>query len=297
MTQASFRTGYVALVGPPNVGKSTLHNRLLGEKLSIVTKRPQTTRHRILGILNQPSAQIIFLDTPGIHDSKKLLNQTIVEAALAALSEADVVVQMLFANRRLSPEEEKLSAEIRAQGKIYLVAINQVDQVAKENLLPLMQKIQNDWQPQAILPLSAKTGEGCEALLELLSKELPEGEPLYDREQYTEHPVRFLCEEIVREKAMGLLHQEIPYGLATQVEKYDEQEKKVHIHMSVIVERDNHKGMVLGAKGRMIKQIGTLARQEIEAMIERKVFLELFVKVVPGWTKEERRLREFGIKR
>lgn len=297
MTQKEFRTGYVALVGLPNVGKSTLLNRLLGEKLSIVTKRPQTTRHRILGILNQSHAQIIFLDTPGIHDSKKLLNQTMVEAALTALHEADVVVHLVFPEFGLSEEDEQLSQEIKKQGKGYLVAINQVDRIHKETLLPLIKKISETWQPEAIFPLSAKTGEGCESLLQALAKYLPVSEALYDRELYTEHPVRFLCEEVVREKATDLLHQEIPYGLTTQVEKFSEEEKRVHIHMQLIVERENHKAMVIGAKGQMIKKIGTLARQEIEALLGKKVFLELFVKVVPGWTKDEKRLREFGIKR
>lgn len=290
-----FHSGYVALLGVPNVGKSTLLNQLLGEKLSIVTPKPQTTRHRILGILNRPKSQILFLDTPGIHDPKKLLNVRMVEAALSALQDADVLCHMIFPTQVLKDEDQELALKIRETGKPYLVLINQVDTVAKDSLLPLIGKIQQHWSPNEIIPLSARTGEGCEVLPTLFESLLPEGPAYYPTDQLTERDMRFLSEEIVREKAMTYLHQEIPYGLTVQVETFEEEDKIAKIHMAIIVERENHKGMVIGAGGKMIKRIGTEARRDLEKWLDKKVRLELFVKVVEGWSKDPKRLKEFGI--
>jgi GTP-binding protein Era len=290
-----FRSGYVAILGVPNVGKSTLLNQLLGEKLSIVTPKPQTTRHRILGILNRPHSQILFLDTPGIHDPKKLLNEKMVEAALSSLQDADVICHMIFPQSHLKEEDQELAQKIRETGKPYLLLINQVDTITKEGLLPLIGKLQQHWGPKEIIPISAKTGEGCDVLPKLIESLLPEGPAYYPTDQLTERDMRFLSEEIVREKAMTFLHQEIPYGLTTHVETFEEQDKLAKIHMAIIVERENHKGMVIGAGGRMIKRIGTLARQDLEKWLGKKVHLELFVKVVEGWSKDPRRLKEYGI--
>jgi GTP-binding protein Era len=290
-----FRSGYVAILGIPNVGKSTLLNQLLGEKLSIVTPKPQTTRHRILGILNRPQSQILFLDTPGIHDPKKLLNERMVEAALTTLKDADVICHMILPSPLLNEDDQRLSQKIRETGKPYLVLINQVETVAKDTLLPLIGKIQQHWAPKEIIPLSALTGEGCEVLPGLIESLLPEGPAYYPTDQLTERNMRFLSEEIVREKAMTYLHQEIPYGLTTQVETFSEEEKITKIHMAIIVERENHKGMVIGAGGQMIKRIGTEARRDLEKWLDKKVHLELFVKVVEGWTKDPKKLEEFGL--
>lgn len=290
-----FRSGYVALVGAPNVGKSTLLNRLLGEKLSIVTPKPQTTRHRILGILNRPGAQILFLDTPGIHPAGKPLNVKMVETALTTLQDADVVCQMIFPTGSVQQEDEKISQKIRDTQKPHLVLINRVDTVAKATLLPLIEQIHRAWNPREIIPISALTGEGCERLPAILEKLLPEGPAYYPTDQLTERNLRFFAGEIVREKAMALLHQEIPYGLTTRVEKFEEKEKLCKIHVDIIVDRQNHKAMVVGAGGQMIKNIGRQARQDLERLLGKKVYLELFVKVVEGWSRDPKKIKEYGI--
>ncbi|HKY64111.1 MAG TPA: GTPase Era [bacterium] len=290
-----FHSGYIAIVGVPNVGKSTLLNALLGEKLSIVTDKPQTTRHRILGILNRPKAQLLFLDTPGIHSSAKLLNETIVDTALQAMGDADVVLHLVNPKPELNEADQKIAARAKDLGKPHLVVINKVDRVAKEALLPLIQKIQEEWSPQEIIPVSALQRDGLEIVVKAIVARLPEGPAYYPTDIYTEHDLRFLSAEIVREKAMDLLHQELPYSLATQTEAFDESGKIPHINVALIVEKDSQKGIVIGAKGAMIKRIGELARPDIEAMVGKKVFLELFVKVVDDWTKSQHRLRELGI--
>lgn len=290
-----FHSGYIAIVGIPNVGKSTLLNALLGEKLSIVTDKPQTTRHRILGILNRPKAQLLFLDTPGIHSSAKLLNETIVDTALQAMGDADVVLHLVNPKPELNEADQKIAARAKDLGKPHLVVINKVDRVAKEALLPLIQKIQEEWSPQEIIPVSALQRDGLEIVVKAIVARLPEGPAYYPTDIYTEHDLRFLSAEIVREKAMDLLHQELPYSLATQTEAFDESGKIPHINVALIVEKDSQKGIVIGAKGAMIKRIGELARPDIEAMVGKKVFLELFVKVVDDWTKSQHRLRELGI--
>jgi len=290
-----FQSGYVAIVGVPNVGKSTLLNALLGEKLSIVTDKPQTTRHRILGILNRKNAQILFLDTPGMHRSEKLLNETIVETAFQAMSDADVVLHLLPPKAKFTEEDRRIARHAKDTGKPYLVLINKIDQVGKESLLPLIQKVQEQFAPDEIIPISALQNDGVGRIVDLIVKRLPEGPAYYPTDLYTEHDLRFLSAELVREKVMQLLYQELPYSVATQVEEFKEEGEIPHIHIAIIVEKDSQKGIVIGNKGAMIKKIGELARKDIEAMVGKQVYLELFVKVVENWTKSERQLKELGI--
>lgn len=290
-----FQSGYVALVGLPNVGKSTLINQLIGQKLAIVSKKPQTTRHRILGILHRPQAQILFIDTPGIHSHKKMLNRRISAKAEAALSDADIAVHLIEPKLPLSGADQRLAERIKKERLKYFVIINKVDQVAKPNLLPLMAAVQDQWKPDGIIPLSALKGEGCETLTREVLKFLPEGPVYFPEDQYTDQTVRFLCEEILREKAFVLLHEEIPYGLTTQIEKFEDGKDLIKISGVIVVERENHKPIVLGSKGAKIKEIGSRAREDMEQLLGKKVFLELFVKVVQGWTEDPRRLGEYGI--
>lgn len=290
-----FRSGYVAVVGVPNVGKSTLLNKIIGEKVSIVTRKPQTTRHAIVGILNQPESQILFLDTPGFHESDNLLNERMLKAALGSLEDADLICHLIFPRIPLREIDQKIARRARELQKPYLVVINQIDTVTKETLLPIMEIIHSEWKPQDIIPLSALQGDGIDRLVSWIQAHLPEGPAYFPKDQYTNQTTRFLCAEIVREKAMKWLHQEIPYGLITQVEKFEEGENQAHIHVAIVVERESHKGIVIGKGGQMIKKIGTLAREDIEALLGKKVFLELFVKVVKGWTKDPEKLDEFGI--
>lgn len=294
MKEEKFYSGYVALVGLPNVGKSTLINQLIGEKLAAVTHKPQTTRHRLLGILNRPNAQILFLDTPGIHHSRKLLNEKIIQTAMEVIVEADLVLHLIFPHK-IRSEDREIAQRAHELKKKYFVLINRVDEIEKEKLLPLISQVQSELSPLEVIPLSALTGEGVKILLNLVEKQLPEGPAYYDRDDFTDQSARFLCEEIVREKAMLWLHQEIPYALAAQVEKFEESKKLVRIHLALIVERDSQKAMVIGKGGARIKKIGQLAREDIEKMLGKKVYLELFVKVEPGWTQQDKKLKEFGI--
>ena len=291
-----FRSGYVTILGEPNVGKSTLINALIGEKLAIVSHKPQTTRHRILGILNRPSAQILFLDTPGIHSSTKRLNELMVESALRTLGDADVILHLILPSSAISEPNREIASRCKQTRKPYFVLINKVDQVAKEALLPLMQKVQTELQPHEIIPISALQGDGVPGLIEQVEKRLPEGPAYYPQDIYTEHDTRFLCAELVREKATRLLHQELPYALMTQVEAYEEGEKLDRIHIAIIVEKPSQKAMVIGAKGQMIKKIGEQARVEIQKMLGKKIYLELFVKVEEKWTQKEDKLKELGLK-
>ncbi|MDX1386537.1 MAG: GTPase Era, partial [bacterium] len=220
-----FRSGYVAVVGLPNVGKSTLLNKIIGEKVSIVTRKPQTTRHSIIGILNRPEAQILFLDTPGFHESDNMLNERMLKASLASLEDADLICHLIFPRIPLSEIDQKITLRAKELKKPYLVVINQVDTVTKETLLPIIEAAHADWSPQDIIPISALQGDGCDLLVRWIQDHLPEGPAYFPQDQYTSQTTRFLCAEIVREKAMKWLHQEIPYGLITQVEKFEEKER------------------------------------------------------------------------
>ncbi len=290
-----FRSGYVAILGVPNVGKSTLLNALLGEKLSIVTPKPQTTRHRILGIVNRPGSQILFLDTPGIHHSNRPLNEAIVHTALATLGDADLVLHMIYPKAEILRDDEEIADRIHRSHKPHLVLINRIDEVSKESLLPLIEKVQARLKPTEIIPISALAGDGLDRVLAAVKTRLPEGPAYYPTDIYTEHDMRFIAQEIVREKAMQLLHQEIPYHLTTQVEDFKDEEGIARIHIAIIIEKDSQKGMVIGAKGSMIKRIGQMAREDIEKMVGKKVYLELFVKVQEGWTTDRNKLKELGI--
>ena len=290
-----FLSGYVAIVGVPNAGKSTLLNALVGEKVAIVTAKPQTTRHRIVGILNRSESQILFLDTPGIHSTRTLINETMVQTALKALPDADVILHVVEPQKPLSAEDQEIARRLAALGKPHWVLINKIDAFPKESLLPRMAEVEEAWHPEAIIPISALSGEGVDRLIQMIENRLPEGPPYYPTDQYTDQNMRFLAAEIVREKAMFYLHQEIPYGLTAQTAQYQEEPKLVRIHVDIIVEKTSHKGMVIGRGGSMMKKIGAAARQELETILEKKVYLELFVKVVEGWTQYPHRLQEYGI--
>ena len=294
MTQ-NFKTGYIALMGVPNVGKSTLLNRLVGEKLSITSPKPQTTRHRLLGILNLPEAQLLFMDTPGVIDPKGALNEALVRAALTGLGEADVVVWLVepkppdTRDRVLLPHLQKLNRPL-------IVAINKIDLVAKPRLLPLIAAY-HDLFPQApILPLSALLGDGIQELMAEILKLLPLAPPFYPPDQETDVSERFLAAEFIRERVFHHLGEELPYSVAVLVEEFDESRRPelVRIRAVIYVERTSQKGIVIGKGGRLLKVIGQEARVEIEALLGAHVFLELWVKVWKNWRKDPRALRTLG---
>lgn len=290
-----FHSGYVALLGLPNVGKSTLLNQILKEKISSVSPKAQTTRHKILGILHRSQAQILFLDTPGLHTPDKLINQKMLTSALSSLKEADIVLHLIFPKGPLSDLDRQIYEEAKKFKKPHWLLINQVDRVGKESLLPRIKEVEELWSPQEIFPLSAKMGEGVEDLIKALEKCLPSGPPYYPSEDITDRNLRFLMAERLQEQLFRQLHQELPYGTTVEVEAFEEKDKVVHISAKIIVTREAHKGMVLGKGGKKLKSIGQKAREDMEAFLGKKVYLELFVKVVEGWEKKERYLKEFGI--
>jgi GTP-binding protein Era len=287
-----FRSGFVAVVGRPNAGKSTLVNRLVGQKIAIVTSKPQTTRNRIQGIVTKPQGQIIFIDTPGLHSADSALGRQMMQEVAAALEGIDVLLLMVDASH-VQPHADDLLLEKakRFHGRTIL-ALNKVDRLPKPKLLPLIELFAKAFEFSAIVPISALKGSGCEELLDEILKRLPEGEAYFPEEQVTDQPERFLAAEIIREKAIEVMYHEVPYALAVVVEKFEETPKLLRIEAIMNVERDSQKKILIGHKGDMMKKIGTEARKELETLLETKVFLGMFVKVAPHWREDPQRVRE-----
>jgi GTP-binding protein Era len=287
-----FRSGFVAVVGRPNAGKSTLVNRLVGQKIAIVTSKPQTTRNRIQGIVTKPQGQIVFIDTPGLHEADSALGRQMMQEVAAALEGIDVLLLMVDASRTLPHADDLLLEKAkRFRGKTIL-ALNKVDRLAKPKLLPLIDSFAKAFEFAAILPVSALQGTGCQELVDEILKQLPEGEPYFPEDQVTDQPERFLAAEIIREKAIQVMYHEVPYALAVVVEKYEETPKLLRIEAVMNVERDSQKKILIGHKGEMLKKIGTEARKELEAILASKIYLGLFVKVAPDWRENPQKVRE-----
>jgi GTP-binding protein Era len=297
MTAPAHRSGYVALVGRPNVGKSTLLNALVGAKVAIVTPKPQTTRTRIAGIRTLPDAQVVFLDTPGIHAARSALNRRMVETARRALGEADVAALVLDAAAGVTPADRELAADVVAGGKPALAVLNKIDLVAKPALLPHMEALGGLLPGGDVVPVSALSGEGVDALLAAVVGLLPAGPRLFPEEDLTTESERFLVQEAIREQLLLALREEVPYGAAVVVEAFREEPERnlLLIQATIVVERPGHKAIVIGAGGRQLREIGRRARQAIEAFFGRRVYLELFVRVEPGWSRNPRRLAELGL--
>ena len=288
----AFRSGFVALIGRPNAGKSTLVNRLVGQKIAIVTSKPQTTRNRIQGIVSKPQGQIVFIDTPGLHEGKSALGRQMMQEVAAALEGIDVLLLMVDASR-MQPHADDLLLEKaqRFRGKTIL-ALNKVDRLPKPKLLPLIEAFAKAFAFAAIVPISALKGDGCDELLQEILKQLPDGQPYFPEDQVTDQPERFLAAEIVREKAIQVMYHEVPYALAVVVEKFEATPKLLRIEATMNVERDSQKKILIGHKGGMLKKIGTEARKELETILGAKIYLGLFVKVVSDWREDPQRVRE-----
>jgi GTPase len=282
----------VAIVGRPNAGKSTLVNRLVGQKIAIVTSKPQTTRNRIQGIVTKPQSQIIFIDTPGLHEADSALGRQMMQEVAAALEGIDVLLLMVDASSMHPHADELLLQKAqRFRGKTIL-ALNKVDRLPKPKLLPLIDAFSKAFEFAAIVPISALKGTGCEELLDEIRKQLPGGEPYFPEDQVTDQPERFLVAEIIREKAIQVMYHEVPYALSVVVEKFEETPKLLRIEAVMNVERDSQKKILIGHKGEMIKKIGTEARKELEALLDTRIYLGLFVKVVPDWRESPQKVRE-----
>lgn len=298
-TGEEFRAAYVAIIGRPNVGKSTLMNRLLQQKLSIVSPRPQTTWHRILGIRNLPQAQLLFLDTPGMHKSDAVFNQGLVRSARRAMADADIILWLLDASRPEDPDDQLILEQLR-EGKptraTVILALNKVDLVEKPLLLPMIDRWREAYPVAEIIPISATKGDNLARLESVLVQHAPVGRPFYPPEELSDRPERFFIAESLREKVFGLLHEELPYAVAVQVEAVRAREGRdlTDVEATIYVEKESQKAIVIGAGGQMLKKIGALARPEIEAMLETRVFLRLWVKVLEGWRTDQAALKRFG---
>ena len=286
------KSGFVAIVGRPNAGKSTLINRLVGQKVAIVTSKPQTTRNRIQGFVTRPEGQIVFIDTPGLHSPDSALGRQMMHEVAAALEGIDVLLLMVDASRTPPHADDFLLERAnRFTGKTIL-ALNKVDGLPKEKLLPLIEAYNKAFQFAAIVPISALKGNGCEELLGEIFRLLPEGVAYFPEDQVTDQPERFLAAEIVREKAIQAMYHELPYALAVKVDKYEDLPKLLRIEATMNVERDSQKKILIGRKGEMLKKIGTQARKELEELVDKKIYLGLFVKVVPNWRENPHSVRE-----
>jgi GTP-binding protein Era len=295
MTETAFKCGYVALCGAPNVGKSTLLNRLVADKVAITSPKPQTTRHRLLGVVNHPRAQILFLDAPGLMDPKGLLNETLVRAALSALNDADVVI-WIVTPQEPEAQREVILSHLRRLTQPLLIAINKIDTVSKPELLPLIERYHSLKPDAPVVPIAALLGDGLTNLLSEIIDRLPAGPPLYPSDLLTDQTERFLAAEFIRERVFHHTSQEIPYAAAVKIEEFDEaaRPRLIRIRAVIFVERDSQKAIIIGKKGSMLKTIGQEARQEMEKLLDCKVFLELWVKVWKNWRKDPRALRELG---
>lgn len=290
------RAGFVTLAGRTNVGKSTLLNRLVGQKVAIVTPKPQTTRRRITGIRTDDDAQIIFIDTPGLHDSRRLLNRRMVETARRCMAEGEVIAAVVEARDHLTPEDRSFLEGLAELQTPTVVIINKIDLVSPAQILPLADAISHTLPRAEIVPVSALSGKNFEELLRVLKQMLPESPALMPEEEYTDQTERMLAAEVIREKIFLTMRQEVPFSTAVDVEAFvDEPERNLtRIVAVIIVERDSHKGMIIGAGGRQLKEIGMAARLDLEKILDRHLFLELRVKVERGWTSDPRKLKELG---
>jgi GTP-binding protein Era len=288
----NFRAGFVAIVGRPNAGKSTFVNRVVGQKVAIVTDKPQTTRNRIQGIVTTAKGQIIFIDTPGLHEADSALGRQMMHEVAAALEGIDVLLLMVDASRALPYADSLLLQKAkRFEGKTIL-ALNKVDRVPKAKLLPLIDALQKSFEFAAIVPISALRGTGIDALQSEILQRLPESEPYFPEDQITDQPERFLAAEIIREKAIKIMYHEVPYALAVFIDKFEELPRLTRIEATLNVERDSQKKILIGQKGSVLKKVGTEARKELEELLGTKVYLQTYVKVAPNWRENPMRVRE-----
>jgi GTP-binding protein Era len=286
-TGSRFVSGFVSILGRPNSGKSTLLNKLTGMKLAIVAPKPQTTRTSIQGVMNLPGAQIVFVDTPGIHKPDSLFNRRMLDTVRAALDQRDLLLYVVDATRRASEEDREAVALVAGARTPALLLLNKIDALKdKRALLELIEKYRSVYEFAAYLPLSALTGEGLDTLRAELVKRLPEGPAYFPDDYITDQPERFMAAELIREKILLAAREEVPHSVAVAVEDWKETERLTRISAAIYVERDSQKGILIGAGGSMLKKIGTEARIEMERLFGRKIFLELFVKVRPKWRED-----------
>ncbi len=295
--EETFKSGFVALLGRPNAGKSTLLNFLVGEKIAAVSNKPQTTRHRIQGIVNTVGGQIVFLDTPGVHKPGFLLNRRMMSAVHDAVLSVDLLILMRDASVSTGNGDRFVLDMVKQSEKPAILVLNKIDKIReKEKLLPLIEFYSSEYEFKEVIPVSARKGTSVKDLISGIIKYLPEGPPIFSDEELTDQPVRVLAAEMVREKILETTGDEIPYVTAVVTERYDDSDPKTtKIYCAIYVERDSQKRIVVGKQGKRVKEVGIKARKDIEELLGKKVYLELFVKVVKGWRNQERQLDELGV--
>ena len=293
----TFKSGYVAIVGKPNVGKSTLINDFLGCKLSIVTPKPQTTRKKIMGVLTKEEYQIVFYDTPGVMEPRYELQKYMVKEAFDAIEDADVVLMMAEPFEPPTEWDKEILKKLSQVNTPVILAINKIDLIEKDSLIPILSAYDQQFKFAEIVPISALKGTNLDLMLNLVVKYLPEGEPFFPEDYMTDYNERFLASEIIREKVFEFYGEEIPYSTTVEIEEFKEREAgKDFIKAIIYVERDSQKGIIIGENGKAIKRVGVIAREEIEKQIGRKVYLELWVKVMEKWRKDKKKMYKLGYK-
>lgn len=295
-TNTNYKSGFVSIIGRPNVGKSTFLNRVIGQKIAIMSDKPQTTRNKIQGVYTQDDAQIVFIDTPGIHKPKHKLGDFMMKVAQNTLKEVDLILFMINAKEGLGRGDEFIIEKLKETSTPVYLVINKIDEVHPDELLPLMETYKSLFDFKEIVPISALQGNNVETLLEQIKQFLPEGPQYYPADQVTDHPERFIVSELIREKVLHLTREEVPHSIAVAIDSMKKRERGdiVDIQATIVVERDSQKGIVIGKQGKVLKEVGQKARMDIEALLGSKVFLELWVKVQKDWRNKQSQLRDFG---
>lgn len=296
-TTSGFKAGYAAIVGRPNVGKSTLMNRLIGQKIAITSNKPQTTRNRIQTVYTSEKGQIVFLDTPGMHKAKNRLGEYMVSTIKGVLKDVDVVLWLVEASDYIGPSDKQIAKMLGGLNLPLILVINKTDTVKRDDLLKIIDVYRVLCDFAEVVPVSALKGDNTDTLIEQIFKYLPYGQPFFDEDTVTDQPERQISAELIREKALKCLDEEVPHGIAVTIEQMKYESEIVHIDATIICEKDSHKGIIIGKQGLMLKKIGSAARYEIERMLDRKVNLKLWVKVKKDWRDSDMLLKNFGYDR
>ncbi len=298
-TKNGYKSGFISIIGRPNVGKSTFLNRVIGQKIAIMSDKPQTTRNKVQGVLTTDDSQMIFIDTPGIHKPKHKLGDFMLKVSKNTLREVDVIMFMVNAEQKLGKGDEFILEMLAGNPTPVFLVINKIDAIHPDELMGIIESYKERYDFAEIVPISALQRNNVENLLVTLAKYLPEGPQYYPADQVTDHPERFIISELIREKVLHLTREEIPHSIAVVIDKIrrdEENEDKIHVAATIIVERDSQKGIVIGKRGALLKEVGTRARKDIEMLLGSKVYLELWVKVQKDWRNKATHLRDFGFR-
>ncbi len=290
----NYKSGFCAIIGMPNVGKSTLLNTIAGQKIAIISDKPQTTRNKILAIYSETGMQIVFTDTPGIHNPHNKLGEYMVKMANESMRDTDVILFVVDATKGIRDMEREIAKNIDKIGIPCILVINKVDAVKKEELLPMIADYSSINDFEAIIPISAKENDGVDSLIATISDYMEEGPMFFDEDMVTDQPEKAIAAEIIREKMLWLLDKEVPHGIAIEITKMKEKNKITEIYATIYCERKSHKGIIIGKNGDMLKRIGTMARADIEKMLDKKVYLELWVKIKTDWRNSDFLIKNFG---